>query len=411
MSIQPSPRPLAGFRIVDLSRVLAGPWATQLLADLGAEVIKVERPVRGDDSRSFGPPFLPAEDGEWTGASAMFLAANRGKRSLTLDLGREEGRAVLRDLVATADVLVENFKVGTLARMGLDAQALRAINPGLIVCSITGYGQTGPYADRGGYDPVIQGLCGLMSVTGNPPEMPGGGPMKTGPSLVDIITGLYAVIAIQAALIERGKDGPGVDLDLSLMDCGVAVMAQQAMHYALTGVPPRPIGTGANGGVPGGGYVCADGHIMIAPGNDAGYARMCGAIGRSDLATDPRFRTNRDRLAHRAELLGLLEPIFASWTVADLYAALLAADVPSGPVNDLAQVEADPQVAARGLFAGMAGQDGQTVPQVASPLVYGGSRAMADMPPPRLGQDNDALLAELGRDADARDALRAANIV
>ncbi len=405
------PTPLAGLRIVDLSRVLAGPWATQILGDLGAEVIKVERPVRGDDSRSFGPPFLDGEDGGWTGASAMFLAANRGKRSLTLDLARAEGRALLRDLVDTADVLVENFKVGTLARMGLDAETLRASNPGLIICSITGYGQTGPYAPRGGYDPVIQGLCGLMSVTGNPPEMPGGGPMKTGPSLVDIITGLYAAIAIQAALIERGTDGPGVDLDLSLLDCGVAVMAQQAMHYALTGTPPRPIGTGANGGVPGGGYICADGHIMIAPGNDAGYARMCGAIGRPDLATDPRFCTNRDRLAHRAALLGILEPIFASWTVADLHAALLAADVPSGPVNDLAQVEADPQVVARGMFVDLAGSGGRAIPQVAGPVVFGGSRATADAPPPALGQDTESLLVELGRAPAEREALKAAGIV
>ncbi len=405
------PKPLAGIRIIDLSRVLAGPWATQTLGDLGAEVIKIERPARGDDSRSFGPPFLEGKDGGWTGASAMFLAANRGKRSMTLDLAREEGRAVLRDLVGTADVLVENFKVGALSRMGLDAATLRASNPGLIICSITGYGQTGPYAPRGGYDPVIQGLCGLMSVTGNPPEMPGGGPMKTGPSLVDIITGLYAAIAIQSALIERGKDGPGVDLDLSLLDCGVAVMAQQAMHYTLTGTPPRPIGTGANGGVPGGGYLCADGHIMIAPGNDEGYARMCGAIGRPDLATDPRFRTNRDRLAHRAALLGILEPLFMSWTVADLHAALLAADVPSGPVNDLAQVEADPQVVARGMFVDLMGQGGRAVPQVAGPVVYDGSRATAAAPPPALGQDTDTLLAELGRVPAERDALKAAGII
>lgn len=407
----PIPRPLAGTRIIDLSRVLAGPWATQVLADLGAEVIKVERPGHGDESRSFGPPFLSGDATAQSGASAMFLAANRGKKSITLDLAREEGRSLLKELIATADVLVENFKVGTLARMGLDPASLRADNPHLIICSITGYGQTGPYAARGGYDPVIQGLCGLMSVTGYPPEQAGGGPMKTGPSLIDIVTGLYAVIAIQAALIERGNDGPGTDLDLSLLDCGVAVMAQQAMHYALTGVPPRPIGTGANGGVPGGGYVCADGHIMIAPGNDEGYARMCGAIRRPDLATDPRFRTNRDRLAHRAELLGLLEPIFATWTVADLHAALLAANVPSGPVNDLAQVEADPQVAARGLFASLIGGDGQPVPQVAGPMVYGGARATAAGAPPALGQDTDRLLAELGHGARARQALRAAGVV
>lgn len=401
-------RPLAGIRIIDLSRVLAGPWATQIMADLGAEVIKVERPGRGDESRSFGPPFLPRADGRATGASAMFLAANRGKKSLTLDLSREEGRDILRELAATADVIVENFKVGTLQRMGLDAETLRRDNPGLIVCSITGYGQTGPYAARGGYDPVIQGLCGLMSVTGHPPELPGGGPMKTGPSLVDIVTGLYAVIAIQGALLDRGNDGHGADLDLSLMDCGVAVMAQQAMFYSLTGTPPRPIGTGANGGVPGGGFQCADGYIMIAPGNDAGYARMCEAIGRPDLATDPKFQTNRARLAHRAELLGILDPLFLQWTVADLNAALIARDVPSGPVNDLAQVEADPQVIARGLFQNIADAQGEAVPQVAGPIVACGQRMTATTPPPELGRDTDALLAELGKDATA---LRAAGIV
>jgi crotonobetainyl-CoA:carnitine CoA-transferase CaiB-like acyl-CoA transferase len=406
-----TPKPLAGIRIVDLTRVLAGPWATQLLADLGAEVLKIERPMRGDESRSFGPPFLGRQDGRRTTASAMFLAANRGKRSVTLNIAQAEGRDILLSLIETADVLVENFKVGALERLGLTPAILRERNPKLIICSITGYGQTGPYSERGGYDPVIQGLCGLMSVTGHPLSEAGGGPVKTGPSLIDILTGLYAVVAIEAALIGRRNDEPGVDIDLSLLDTGVASCAQQAMQAALTTRAPAPIGNSSNGGVPGGGYLCADGFIMIAPGNDEGYARMCYAIGREDLASDERFVTNASRLAHRGALLDILEPLFRRWRVADLVDALVAADVPAGPVNDMLQVERDPQILHRGLYRSLPDRFGEGIPQVASPIVIGGHRLCSATPPPELGDSTKIILEQLGIDAGAVEDLQRRQIV
>lgn len=384
--VDQSTKPLAGLRVLDLTRVLAGPWATQTLADLGADVIKVERAGNGDDSRSFGPPFLNPADCGIDGASAMFLAANRGKRSVGLDLASPTGGDEFRRLVADADILIENFKVGTMARMGFAPDQLREINPRLIVCSITGYGQTGPYSARGGYDPVIQGLCGLMSVTGKPTGEPGGGPVKTGPSLVDLITGLYATIALLAAVRERDSTGKGCDIDMSLLDCGVAMVAQQMMYYQLTGTPPGPIGNNANGGVPGGGYDCVDGQIIIAPGNDAGYARMCRALGHPELANDPRFVANSSRLAHKRELLALFEPIIAQWTVAELSEVLTAHDVPNGPVNDLSQVVADPQVDSRGLLTELEGVSGFY--QIAGPIVINGRRMTSDVPPPAL--DNHA---------------------
>lgn len=372
--------PLAGVRVVDLSRVMAGPFATQLLADLGADVVKIERPGVGDESRLFGPPFLPRADGDPSSATPMFLAVNRGKRSVALDLSSEAGRAALLTLLEGADILVENFKVGTLARLGLDPDMLRSRYPRLILCSITGYGQTGPYAPRGGYDPIIQALCGLMSVNGLP-----GAPMKTGPSLVDIMTGLYAANAIQAALLRRVRTGQGAVIDMALLDVGVAAVAQQMMHWAITGAAPDPVGNGANGGVPGGGYACADGYVMIAPGNEAGYRRLCAAIGRADLGEDPRFATNRHRLANRRLLLSIVEPIFAAMRADDLVARLLAHDVPAATVHDLPAVIADPHVAARGLFVTLTAADGTQIPQISCPIVIDGERQTASAAPPDLG--------------------------
>jgi crotonobetainyl-CoA:carnitine CoA-transferase CaiB-like acyl-CoA transferase len=395
-----SPGPLAGVNVIDLSRVLAGPWATQLLADLGAEVIKIERPKGGDESRLFGPPFLERADGKETHASAMFLACNRGKRSVQLDLGSAAGRDALALLLADADVLVENFRVGALARMGFSVERLRTDFPRLIICSISGYGQDGPYAQRGGYDPIIQAICGLMSVNGLP-----GQPLKTGPSLVDVISGLYAANAIQAALLQRQRTGLGAHLDISLLDAGVAATAQQAMHLAMTGVAPPPVGNGANGGVPGGGYVCADGYVMIAPGNEQGYARFCKAIDRPDLAQDPRFVTNRDRLRHRPQLLEIIEPILAAMPSKLLVERLLAADVPAAHVNGLEAVREDPQVMARGLFRTL--QSGSNeAPQVAGPIVIDGVRAMSDRPPPGLDDDGEEVLSQLGLDLAQRAAAR-----
>jgi crotonobetainyl-CoA:carnitine CoA-transferase CaiB-like acyl-CoA transferase len=394
------PSPLAGVKVIDLSRVLAGPWATQLLADLGADVIKVERPKGGDESRLFGPPFLERADGQESHASAMFLACNRGKRSVQLDLGAAPGRDALARLLADADVLVENFRVGALARMGFGVERLRADFPRLIVCSISGYGQDGPYAQRGGYDPIIQALCGLMSVNGLP-----GQPLKTGPSLVDVISGLYAANAIQAALLQRQRTGTGAHLDISLLDAGVAATAQQAMHLAMTGVAPPPVGNGANGGVPGGGYVCADGYVMIAPGNEQGYGRFCKAIGRPDLAEDPRFVTNRNRLRHRPELLEIIEPILAATPAQELVDRLLAADVPAALVNDLTAVQRDPQVVARGLFRTLTSGADQT-PQVAGPIVIDGMRATSATPPPGLDEHGEEVLSGLGLDPTERAAAR-----
>jgi len=396
---------------VDLTRVLAGPWASQTLADLGAEVIKVERPGRGDDCRLFGPPFLSREDGRATGATSMFLMCNRGKRSLTLDLHRPEGLEVVHKLLAGADVLMENFRVGGMAKLGLDPVRLRDEIPRLIICSVTGYGQTGPYVDRGGYDPIIQAMCGMMSVTGRPPGEPGSGPIKTGPSIVDLFTGLYAVIAIQAALARRCRDGRGTNIDMSLLDCGVQLVAQQAMLAAMTGAAPAPAGNTSNSAVPGGGYDCADGHIVFAIGNEDGYRRMCQAIRRPDLATHPRFSNNIDRVLNRQELLAILLPIFASMRADDLVEALRRCDVPATRVNDLIEVRADPQVIAREIFRDLPDRNGEPVPQIAGPLMFDGERAMAASPPPELGQDTDAILSEIGYGADAIAALRAKRIV
>jgi crotonobetainyl-CoA:carnitine CoA-transferase CaiB-like acyl-CoA transferase len=406
----PSPKPLAGIRVIDLTRVLAGPWATQLLGEMGADVIKVERPGAGDESRAFGPPFLADAAGDRRRGTAMFLAANRAKRSITLDISRPAGQEILRHLADGADVLVENYKVGALARYGLDQASLLARNPRLVYCSITGFGQSGPYAARGGYDPIIQAMCGMMSVTGLPADQPGGGPMKAGPSVVDIVTGLYAVIAVQGALLARAQDGRGQHIDLSLLDCGVALLAQQAMHFALAGTPPPPIGTQANGGAPGGGFRCADGYIMIAPGNDQGYARFCTAIGHPGLAADPRFDENAKRVRNRAELNAILDAILAGWTVARLQDCLLAHDVPASPVNDLAQVFADPQVRHRGIVAEVA-TAGAAVQAVMNPIHYSAARVRDGSFPPRLGEHTDEVLAGLGLDEAAIAALRRDGIV
>jgi crotonobetainyl-CoA:carnitine CoA-transferase CaiB-like acyl-CoA transferase len=408
-----SEAPLSAIKVLDLSRVLAGPWAGQLLADLGADVVKIERPGRGDDSRMFGPPFLKDLERRDTRQTPMFLSANRSKKSVAVDIATAGGQEIVRELAAQSDVLLENFKVGDLARFGLDADTLRGINPRLIYCSITGFGQTGPYRSRGGYDPIVQAMAGMMSVTGYPDDVPGGGPMKAGPSIMDLVTGFYAVVAIQAALYARDlRGGAGQHIDMSLLDSAVSVMAQPALHYFTSGKAPVRIGTAGNGGTPGGGYRCADGYIMIAPGNQELYRRFCGAIGRPDLIDDPRFVTNPLRLTHRAALAEILDEVLGRLRVADLHAALVVAGVPSSPVNDMAQVFEDPQVLARGLKVDVAHPLSGRLNLVANPIRFSDLPLADYTAPPQLGEHTrEVLRARLGFDDNRLDQLAAEGVI
>ncbi len=368
--------PLAGLRVVELARILAGPWAGQILADLGAEVVKVEAP-EGDDTRRWGPPFIE-RDGERT--AAYFHATNRGKRSVVADFGTEEGRGLVRRLTADADVVIENFKVGGLAKFGLDGPALCAANPRLIYCSITGFGQTGPYAHRAGYDFIIQGMAGLMSVTG-PVD---GQPQKVGVAVTDIFTGVYAAVAILAALHQRGPTGRGQQIDMALMDVATGIMANQAMNYLATGVAPQKMGNAHPNLAPYAVFDCADGWIIIATGNDAQYRRLCTILGLPALATDPDFATNADRLANRPALTEALTRATRQRTKADLLATCEAEGVPAGPINNLAEVFADPQVIARGLQIVPGG-----VPGVRSPMTFSDASLALDRPAPKLGEHQD----------------------
>lgn len=370
-------KPLENVRVIELARILAGPWAGQTLADLGAEVIKVEAP-EGDDTRRWGPPDI-AREGEQT--AAYFHACNRGKASVVVDFRTPEGQAKIRDLVADADVLIENFKVGGLEKYGLDYASLKAINPGLVYCSITGFGQDGPYAQRAGYDFIIQGMSGLMSVTGEPDRQP----MKVGVAVTDIFTGLYASNAILAALHQRQVTGQGQHIDMALLDVAVAVMANQAMNYLATGDAPQRLGNSHPNIVPYQVFDCADGHVIVAAGNDAQFARFCKLLGLEPLATDPRFATNAARLTHRETLMVLLTEATRRMTKAELMAACDAHTVPTGPINDMAEVFADPQVIARGLRIDLDG-----VPGVRLPIRMSGADLTPDRPSPRLGQDQDA---------------------
>lgn len=367
--------PLDGLRVIELARILAGPWAGQTLADLGAEVIKVEAP-EGDDTRRWGPPFI---DRDGTPEAAYFHATNRGKSSVTADFRTEDGRAKTRALIAGADVVIENFKLGGLAKYGLDYASLAPDHPRLIYCSITGFGQTGPYAHRAGYDYIIQGMSGLMSVTG-PTE---GLPHKVGVAVTDIITGIYASTAILAALQARHATGRGQHIDMALMDCAVAIMANQAMNYLATGSPPGRLGNFHPNLAPYQVVPCADGHIIIATGNDGQYQRLCTLLGAGELASDPRFRTNADRVQNRDALSDLLCALTATWPAAELLSACEAQGVPAGPINDMAQVFADPQVIARGLELDMDGLKG-----VRSPFNFSEPYPTPDRPAPRLGQDD-----------------------
>ena len=402
---------LSHVRVLDLSRVLAGPWATQVLADLGAEVIKIERPGSGDETRGWGPPWLDAgREGPRT--AAYFCSTNRGKRSVTVDLATPEGQAIVRRLAERADVVVENYKVGALARHGLGHPELLALNPRLVYCSISGFGQDGPYRDRPGYDFLVQAMGGLMSVTGEPDGVPGGGPVKVGVALTDLLTGMYASTAILAALAHRDRTGEGQHLDLSLLDVQVATLANQAESYLATGVPPRRLGNAHPSIVPYQAFATADGHLVLAVGNDAQFARFCGVAGRPELARDPRFATNAARVAARVELVGILAALLAMRPTAAWVSALEAADVPCGPINDLAQVFADPQVRHRGLRVELPRPGAAPVPVVASPIRLSRTPVRYARPPPGVGEHTREVLVEvLGMTEAEVAALRERGVV
>jgi crotonobetainyl-CoA:carnitine CoA-transferase CaiB-like acyl-CoA transferase len=384
--------PLSNVRVLDLSRVLAGPWAGQNLADLGAEVIKVERPKTGDDSRAFGPPWLKDATGNETRESAYFACANRGKKSITLDLSKPEGSRIVRSLAARADVLIENYKFGDLARYGLGYDDLKPVNPRLIYCSVTGFGQTGPYRERPGYDFMIQGMGGLMSITGERDELPGGGPQKAGIPIADLITGMYATIAVCAALANRAETGVGQHLDLALLDSLVAVLANQGANYLATGVSPKRLGNAHPNIVPYQAFKTADGDVILACGNDNLFRKFCEVADCRDLAVDPRFATNDKRVVHRAELDAILAGVFAKRTTRDWVEALEAAGVPNGPINTLEQVFAEPQAIARGLRLELAHPAAGQVSLVRSPMRFSTTPIEHERPPPLLGQHTDEIL-------------------
>lgn len=383
---------LSGLRVLDLSRVLAGPWAGQLMADLGAEVIKVERPGPGDDTRVWGPPWLKSDDGQSTSESAYYLSANRNKQSVTIDLAKPEGQALVRQLAAKADILLENFKVGGLSQYGLDYASLKEDNPRLIYCSITGFGQTGPYASRAGYDFLIQGMGGLMSLTGRPDGADGEGPIKVGVALTDVMTGLYATVAVLAALAHRERTGQGQHIDLALLDVQIACLANQAANYLVGGVVPKRMGNAHPSIVPYQDFQTADGYMIIAIGNDSQFASFCRTAGRPEWATDERFVTNPQRVKHREELIALIRAVTLSRTTDEWVAVMEAAGVPCGPINSLDKVFADPQVVARGMRIEMQHQLTEKVPLVANPIRMSASPVQYRNPPPTLGEHTEQVL-------------------
>lgn len=411
---------LDGIRVLDLSRVLAGPWCTQTLADLGADVIKIERPGTGDDTRTWGPPFLKDAQGQDTAEAAYYLGANRNKRSVTCDIAKPEGQALIRELVQHCDVFVENFKVGDMARYGLDYASLSALNPKLVYCSVTGFGQTGPYRERAGYDYAVQGMGGLMSVTGERDDL-GGGPQKVGVAVADLFTGLYATVAILAALRHVDRTGEGQWVDMALLDTQVAMLANLGSNYLVNGKVPGRAGNAhqnivpyqvfevmaAPGAAPG-----SRDHLILAVGNDGQFAKFCAVAGRPDLAQDPRYALNADRVRHRDTLVPVLEGILKTRSKADWLAALEAAKVPCGAINTLGEVFVDPQVQARGMVQAWQHPLNPELRLVASPIKMSKTPVCQDLPPPMLGQHTAQVLQEvLGMDAQQQEALRRQGIV
>lgn len=422
MSTQPSA--LSHLKVLDLSRVLAGPWCTQMLADLGADVIKVERPGAGDDTRSWGPPFLKDANGNDTTQATYFTACNRNKRAITLDMAQPEGQALIRQLAAQSDILVENFKVGGLKQYGLDYESLKAVNPRLIYCSVTGFGHTGPYAERAGYDLMIQAMSGMMSITGHADDQPGGGPMRMGVALIDILTGIYASTAILAAIEARHKSGEGQHIDMALLDVGMAVLANQAAGYLNSGKVPQRQGNTHPSLAPYQTFETLDGKMLLAIGNDGQFARFCTAAGQPEWSGDARFASNTLRVQHREALVALMQPVTRTRSAADWIALLEDKAVPCGAINDMAQAFADPQVQARGLVikqplalmdkAQSATENRvnkTTVNTVASPLRLSATPPVVRRAPPGLGQHTEEVLAELGLKPADVDALRARGVV
>jgi formyl-CoA transferase len=408
----PFKKALGHVRVLDLTRVLAGPWCAQNLADLGADVIKIERPGAGDDTRSWGPPYLRDAQGRDTTEAAYYLAANRGKRSVTLDIASAEGQAIVRDLAKHCDVVLENYKVGQLKKYGLDYESLRREKPDLIYCSITGFGQDGPYAQRAGYDFIVQGMGGFMSITGERDDLPGGGPQKAGIAISDLMTGMYATIAVMAALTHRDRTGEGQYIDMALLDVQVAMLANMDTNYLASGEPPKRWGNAHPNIVPYQTFATSDGHIIVAVGNDGQYQKFVAAGGRPELAADERFATNPMRVRHRDILVPLLADMVRARTKQQWIDLLEAAGVPCGPINNLDEVFVNPQVAARKLRIDLPHPTAGTVKLVGSPMKLSATPPRYDMPPPLLGQHTEEVLRDvLGHNAAQIAALREKGII
>jgi crotonobetainyl-CoA:carnitine CoA-transferase CaiB-like acyl-CoA transferase len=404
--------PLSHITVLDLSRVLAGPWCTQLLGDLGATVIKIERPGSGDDTRAWGPPYLKDAEGRDTSEAAYYLCCNRAKQSVAVDFTKAQGQRIVRDLALQADVLIENFKLGALARYGLDYASIAADNPAIVYASITGFGQSGPYADRAGYDFIIQAMSGFMSVTGERDDLPGGGPQKAGVAITDLMTGMYAAVAILAAIAQRERTGEGQHIDLALLDCAVSMMSVMNLNYLATGVAPRRAGNAHQNIVPYQVFACADGHLIIAVGNDAQFAKFCAIAGKPQWASDARYATNAERVRNRDELVPLIAAVVATRAQRDWLDALETAGVPCGPINRLDQVFADPQVVARSLRLDLAHPLAGTAPQVATPIRYSRTPIEYRDAPPLLGQHTAMVLRErLGYDDATIGALAKRGVI
>ena len=407
----PPAQSLAGIRVLDLSRVLAGPWCTQTLADLGADVVKVERPHSGDDTRGWGPPFLQDRHGEDSAEAAYYLGTNRNKRSITVDIARPEGQDVIRQLALDSDVFIENFKVGDMARYGLDAASLCALNPRLVYCSVTGFGQTGPYRERAGYDYAVQGIGGLMSVTGERDDLPGGGPQKVGVAVADLFTGMYAAVAILAALRHRDATGQGQVIDMALLDTQVAMLANLGANYLATGVPPARMGNAHQNIVPYQVFEVADGHLILAVGNDSQFAKFCAVAGQPALALDPLYARNADRVRHRDTLVPLLAALLKQRCKTDWLVALEAAKVPCGAINDLEEVFADPHVLERHMVVDMPHPLVDSIRLVASPINLSATPVQYLRAPPMLGQHTDEVLSAAGWSAARIAVLRKNGVV
>ncbi len=403
--------PLSHVKVLDLSRILAAPWASQILADLGAEVIKVERPGAGDDTRTWGPPFLKDADGKDTKEAGYYLAVNRGKRSITVSLDKPEGQEIVRQLAKRADIVLENYKAGTLARYGLDEASLRKVNPRLIYCSVTGFGQTGPRRDQPAYDFLIQAMGGLMSVTGEKDGRPGGGPQKVGVPIVDLMTGMYTAVSVLAALSRRNETGVGGNIDIAMLDVQVATLANQAMNYLVSDKVPRRNGNAHPNIQPQDVYSCADGDVILVVGNDGQFAKLCHVLDQPGWATDPRFSTNAERVRNIGDLSAMLRDTFCIWDREKLIAALDTAGVPCGAINSVDEVFKEPQVQAREMLRHVPHPSGVNVPLVASPMRFEGDPLPMRSAPPLLGEHSDAILAELGYSSDTVAALRRAEVI